>query len=185
MKRPNILHETLLTSTQIYQGKVITVCQDTVELANGKTATREIVKHPGAVAIVPITDNDEIILVRQFRHAVANSLLEIPAGKLDPNETPALCAKRELIEETGFAAGQIQLLTTIFTTPGFSNEVLTIYLAEQLHYVGSCPDEDEFLELEYYPLAQIDELIASGQIQDAKTIIGLLLAQTSLNRVSI
>ena len=170
------LTETKLASDSIFKGALLDVYRDTVELPNGKQATREYIKHPGAVAVVPFTAEGNILLVRQFRYPTGCELLEVPAGKLDPGETPDACAMRELAEETGFRPGKLKHLASIHTTPGFSNEVIHLYRAEQLVPSAETPDEDEFLQLESYAPATLHEMISSGAITDAKTIAALLLA---------
>ncbi|SMC58544.1 NUDIX hydrolase [Sporomusa malonica] len=169
-------HETLINSTRLFEGKIINLRRDEVMLPNGKTGTREVVEHPGAVAIVPITNDGRVILVRQFRHPVQQVMLEVPAGKLDPGERPEACALRELAEETGFVANNLRKLTAMYTTPGFSNEVIHVYLAEGLVESDKQPDEDEFINTETYTSEQIREMIISGEICDAKSLVALYLA---------
>lgn len=170
------LTETKLASDSIFKGALLDVYRDTVELPNGKQATREYIKHPGAVAVVPFTAEGNILLVRQFRYPTGCELLEVPAGKLDPGETPDACAMRELAEETGFRSANLTRMASIHTTPGFSNEVIHLYRAEQLIPSDETPDEDEFLQLESYAPATLREMITDGAITDAKTITALLLA---------
>lgn len=174
------LLENPIASERVYEGKMINIRRDTVILPNGKTAIREVVEHPGAVAIVPIFADGKVILVRQFRHPVGQLLLEIPAGKLDKGEDPDDCARRELAEETGFAAANLKRLASIVTTPGFTNEIIHIYIATGLTPTMQQPDEDEFLAVEQYDRDQIRDLITAGQLVDAKTILGLLLTETML-----
>jgi ADP-ribose pyrophosphatase len=176
---PNIeinLNEKLINSARLFEGKVINLRRDEVMLPNGKTATREVVEHPGAVAIVPLTSDGKVILVRQFRHPVQQLMLEVPAGKLDPGERPEACALRELAEETGFVANKLRKLTSMYTTPGFSNEIIHVYLAEGLVESDKQPDEDEFINTETYTAEQIHEMIVSGEICDAKSLVALYLA---------
>ncbi|WP_371369419.1 ADP-ribose pyrophosphatase [Sporomusa rhizae] len=172
----NDLYEKPLTSTSIFEGKILKLRRDEVLLPNGKTGTREVVEHPGAVAIVPKTKDGHIILVRQFRHPIRQVILEVPAGKLDPGEKPEACALRELAEETGFVANKLQKLTSIFTTPGFSNEIIHLYVAEDLVKSDKQPDEDEFINTELYSPDQIRQMIAHGEICDAKSLVALCLA---------
>lgn len=172
----NDLVEKFIKSEVVFEGNLLTVRRDTVELPNGKHATRELIQHPGAVAVVPIRNDGKILLVRQFRYPVDQLTLEIPAGKLDPGEEPEACAKRELEEETGYKAKKLQLLSSILTTPGFTNEVIHLYLAEDLVLAEQCPDEDEFIDVEVFTKAEIRKMIENGTICDAKSLLGLLIA---------
>ncbi|VBB07995.1 nudix box signature [Lucifera butyrica] len=174
------LEERFVESKKIFSGKILTLRLDSVVLPNGKPATREVIEHPGAVAIVPVTAAGEIVLVRQYRHAVGKLLLEIPAGKLDAGESPDTCAHRELEEETGYVAAIMQRLTSIETTPGFSNEIIHIFVARELRSTQQHPDEDEFLNVELYSRDAVREMISDGTITDAKTIVGLMLAGITL-----
>lgn len=172
----NTLVEQHVRSEQLFAGRVINVRRDTVLLPNGKEATREVVEHPGAVAVVPVLDDGRIIMVSQYRHAAGKILLEIPAGKLDKGEQPKECALRELEEETGYQCRNLQKLASVYTTPGFSNEVIHIYLAEGLIRTQQRLDEDEFLNMECYTKEQLHSMITDGSICDNKSITGLLLA---------
>ena len=169
------LTEKNLETTTIFSGKILTLREDKVLLPNGKVTAREVVAHPGAVAIVPVLA-DRIIMVEQFRYPVSQTLLEIPAGKLDPGETPEQCAIRELAEETGYIAAKLQKLAAIFTAPGFTDETIHIYKAENLTVGQQKTDEDEFIKIHFHSPADIAEMISSGKISDAKTIVGLALA---------
>ncbi|MCM0760094.1 NUDIX hydrolase [Sporomusa sphaeroides DSM 2875] len=170
------LYEKPVSSNRLFEGKIINLRRDEVILPNGRTATREVVEHPGAVAVVPITKTGQVVLVRQFRHPVGRIILEVPAGKLDRNEKPEDCALRELAEETGFVANKLRKLTSMYTTPGFSNEVIHLYLAEDLVESDQRPDEDEFIKTEQYSPEQIRQMIKSGEICDAKSLVALCLA---------
>lgn len=172
----NDLVEKFIKSEVAFEGNLLTVRRDTVELPNGKHATRELIQHPGAVAVVPIRNDGKILLVRQFRYPVDQLTLEIPAGKLDPGEEPEACAKRELEEETGYKAKKLRLLSSILTTPGFTNEVIHLYLAEDLVLAEQCPDEDEFIDVEVFTKEEIKKMVENGTICDAKSLLGLLLA---------
>lgn len=176
------LKETFLSSQDIYQGAIIKVEKWQVALPNGCTASREIVKHKGAAAIVPVDDQGRVTLVRQYRVAVQKFTWEIPAGKLDSlTEDPFAAARRELEEETGLQAEHWQLLNRIDTTPGFCNERIAIYVATGLSQHPSHPDADEFLQLTKMPLDEAVERCMAGEINDSKTIIGLMMAQRYLH----
>jgi len=170
------LKETLIDSKKVFEGSIITVKQERVVLVNGKEAGRDVVVHPGAVAVVAVTPENKIVLVRQYRHPVGEALLEIPAGKLDKGEDPEHCARRELEEETGYLAGRLKQLTAIYTTPGFCNEKITIYLATELAKTAQHLDDDEFLNREYCTFQEAQQMVADGRIHDAKSIVGLLMA---------
>ena len=179
--RDDALKETFLSSEDIYQGAIIKVEKWQVSLPNGKTAPREIVRHNGAAAIVPVDDRGYVTLVRQHRIAVNKFTWEIPAGKLDsPTEDPFHAAQRELEEETGLQAEHWQLLNRIDTTPGFCNERIAIYLATGLSQHPSHPDADEFLQLTRIPLDDAVAQCMNGSINDSKTLVGLLMAQRVL-----
>jgi ADP-ribose pyrophosphatase len=165
--------EKTIASRPIYDGKVIKLKVDEVELPNGKTATREIVNHSGAVAVMAITNDNRMVMVRQFRKPLERIIVEIPAGKLEKNEAPEACAKRELMEETGYTASGIRLLASFYTSPGFADEIIHMYRAEGLTGGEAQPDEDEFVELLHVTLEEAQNMIASGEIQDAKTIMAV------------
>lgn len=171
------LLERKIASKAVYEGVIINVRRDTVILPNGKEAMREVVEHPGAVAIVPVRDDGRVILVRQYRHAAGEILLEIPAGKLDKGEHPDDCARRELEEETGYAAANLRKLAAVFTTPGFSNEVIHIYLATGLTATAQHTDEDEFLSVVTFSREQLCQMLDKGELTDAKTALGLYMAE--------
>lgn len=169
--------EQTISAETIYRGKLLTVRKDQVRLENGRETIREVVVHPGAVAIVPLLPAGRVILVRQYRYAAGRALLELPAGTLDkPGESPAAAAARELGEETGYTATDYRELAAFFTAPGFCTEKITVYLATGLKPGAQDQMEDENITLETVPLADTPALIASGDIADAKTIAGLLLA---------
>ena len=170
------LREKLIESKLLYDGKILKLRFDTVTLPDGELSTREIVEHPGAVAIVPITADGRIVLVRQYRHAIGDLMLEIPAGKLDAGEDPLVCAYRELEEETGYSAGSLRYLSSVYTTPGFTNEKIHLYVAGQLCETKQRTDNDEFINVEIYSCMQIRSLIDTGVICDAKTMLALLLS---------
>src|SRR5262245_24107061 len=159
----------------IYKGKIITLNIDTITLPNGVTVDLEIARHPGASAVVPLKEDGTVVLIRQFRHAAGGFIYEIPAGKLSPGEDPVACAARELEEEIGYRAGSFELLSSIFTAPGFTDEVIHIYRATGLTMAKQSLDRDEVLEVVEMPLHDAITMISTGSIRDAKTIIGLQL----------
>ena len=162
-------------SRNIFVGKVVTLNIDTVTLPNGVTIDLEIVRHPGAAAVVPLRENGTVMLIKQFRHAVGGFIYEIPAGKLDPGEDPVHCAARELEEEIGYVAGRLERLTSIFTAPGFTDEVIHIYKATNMTPGRQQLDRDEVLEVLEISLEEAVKMVNAGTIRDAKTIVGLQL----------
>jgi ADP-ribose pyrophosphatase len=171
------LEEKQIKREEIYDGAVLHVVKDRVELPNGQISVREICLHIGAAAVIPITDEGDVIMVKQFRYAHGRIFLEIPAGKLDStDEDPMECAKRELKEETGATAGKMTYLGTVDTTPALINEKISLYLAEELSF-GECdPDDDEFVAVERIPLNKLVEMVMAGEIRDGKTQIAILKA---------
>ena len=163
--------EKLLRSEKVFDGRLISLRKDTVRLPNGRESTREVIVHPGAVAIVPMLDD---------RHAVGKTLMEIPAGTLHPDERPEDCALRELREETGYIAGRLEKLLSLYLAPGYSTELIHLFLAEDLRPAKSEKDEDEFIELAVVPLDEAVVKILEGEIQDAKTVAALLLVWNKL-----
>jgi len=170
------LAEKTIGSKPIYQGRVVNLRVDTVELPNGRTSTREVIEHKGAVAIVPMLDRETVILVKQFRQAVGRVLLEIPAGSLEIGEEPGDCARRELAEEIGYHSQKLTELFSSYLSPGYSSEKLHTYLAEELRRDVQKTDSDEFIEVVTIHLRDAVNMITSGEIVDAKSICGLLLA---------
>ena len=157
----------------IYTGKVVTLNVDTVKLPNGVTIDLETIRHPGAAAVVPMKDDGTVVLIRQFRHAAGGFIYEIPAGKLSPGEDPLHCAARELEEEVGYRAASFELLSSIFTAPGFADEVIHVYKATGLIKGRQQLDHDEVLEIVEMPLTAAMGKIVDGTIRDGKTIVGL------------
>jgi ADP-ribose pyrophosphatase len=162
-------------SKHVFTGKVLTLNIDTVTLPNGFTVDLEIVRHPGAAAVVPLKDNGTVVLIKQFRHAAGGFIYEIPAGKLHPGEDSMHCAARELEEEIGYVAGRLELLTSILTAPGFTDEVIHIYKATGMTAGRQQLDRDEVLEVLEISLEEAIKMIKAGTIRDAKTIVGLRL----------
>lgn len=171
------LSEKKIASDLIYDGRVVHLYLDTVQLPNGNSAKREIVRHPGAVAIVPLDADGNVILVTQYRHAAGRLLLEIPAGTLNPGEDPDVCAVRELQEEIGYKPGKLQKLGGIFLAPGYSTEYIHLYLATDLIESRLHMDEDEFIEVSRLPVSEVQRRIQSGDIADAKTISAMMMVQ--------
>ncbi|MDI9475876.1 MAG: NUDIX hydrolase [Natronincolaceae bacterium] len=169
-----IVEEKTVKSERIYEGKIINIRVDTVELPHKKYSRREIVEHPGAVGIIPITPDKDIILVEQFRKPVEEILLEIPAGLIEHGEEPCQCAVRELKEETGYTAGKLKKLSEYYSTPGFSDEKIHIYLAEELVEGIAQPDENEYVEIVKMPINEALEKVRTGEIRDAKTVVAIL-----------
>ena len=167
--------ERTLTSKRVYEGRAVNLRVETVEKPNGKKTTREIVEHGDCVAIVAIDADDNVLLVRQFRKAVDRMLLEVPAGGIDPGESPVDCVRRELREETGYLPERVELLGGFYSTPGYCTEYLYLYLASDLSPNPLYAEDTEGIELVRVPLAEIPGLIASGEICDAKSIAGLLV----------
>ncbi|WP_406676317.1 NUDIX domain-containing protein [Neomoorella carbonis] len=174
------LTEVLLSSERIYEGRILNLRRDRVRLPDGNEASREVVEHPGAVAIIALDKEKNVYLVRQYRYPIGRVTLEIPAGKLDAGEEPVNCARRELAEEVGLKAAEWQLLLTFYSTPGFSNEIMYLFLATGLEPHREEADADEFLEVVRLPLAAAVAEIFKGTIQDAKSIAGLLAAARTL-----
>lgn len=171
------MSEKVLESQQIFKGRILTVRVDQVILQNGCKSTREVVFHPGAVAVLPILTDGNLILVKQFRYPVGTELLEVPAGKLDENESPEECALRELEEETGYKARKIEYIGYIYTTPGFSNEKIYLYVATDLIKTEQNLDQDELLRVEVLQPQEVLAKCLNGEIIDAKTLSLVFLAR--------
>jgi ADP-ribose pyrophosphatase len=164
---------------QIHRGKVVDLAIERAELPNGEVCDLEVIRHQGAAAIVPLL-GDEVVLVRQYRHATGGWLLEVPAGKLDGGEAPEDCARRELVEETGFRAGQLQPLGWIWTTPGFCDEKIWLFLATDLEPAEQNLEFDEVLSVERLALAEAVAMAINGEMTDGKSICALLRAAAHL-----
>ena len=167
---------------RVYQGRTVDFWLEQAQLPNGNTVELEIIHHPGAAAVVAIDDEERVALVRQFRHAAGGFIWELPAGKLDPGEKPAACAARELKEETGLVAGDLRELGWIFTTPGFTDERIHLFLARQLVAGDASLGHDEVLTVERLDFAEALRMVERGDIRDAKSIAGLFLAAQELRR---
>ena len=168
-------------SRRVYSGRVISLDVDTVNFPNGTSGELEMVRHPGASAVIPFLDDPaaadpRVVLIRQYRYAADGYLYEIPAGRLDPGETPAECALRELREETGYSARNVIPLTTFFTTPGFTDEKIHLFAATGLEPGEASLESDEILELHPTPLSTAVGMVKTGEIIDGKSMLGILLS---------
>ncbi len=170
----------LLESRTVFRGRVLHLTLERVRMPNGRETELEVVHHPGAVAMVPLTADGDVVLVRQYRHAAGGWLLEVPAGKLDPGEAPEACVRRETEEEIGQKPGRVEKLGWIWTTPGFADEKIHLYLATELRPAAQRLQADEVLEVERLPFAEAMTLVRSGEIHDAKSVCALLAAETRL-----
>lgn len=176
-----LFEEKTMKSDKLYEGKLLNLRIDTVELPDKKYSKREIVEHPGGVGVIPLTHDNCIILVKQYRKAVERFLLEIPAGKLELNEEPRETGIRELKEETGLVAEKMDYLLEFYTSPGFSNEKIYLFLATGLVEGESDLDVGEFIEKEKYHIDDLIKMVERGEIIDSKTIIGINLAKKYLD----
>ena len=173
---------TLISSTRVYSGRVVHLDLDQVRFPDGSTGTLEMFRHPGASAVVPFIDDPadadpRVLLIRQFRHAAEGYIWEVPAGRLDPGERPEACARRELEEETGMVAERLERLTTIYTTPGFTDERIHLFLAHGLTAGRPDREADEFMELNQVRWREVLELIRRGEISDGKTLSCLMFVE--------
>ncbi len=181
--RDALLEERPQTEDVLFTGRIFNVNRLNVRLPNDRESFRDVVRHPGAVAIVALTDDGRICLVRQYRTALGRVTVEIPAGKLDPGEDPLTCATRELREETGMEADQMAFLTTIATSVGFCDELIHIYMATGLRFVSSNPDDDEFINVDLVPLSELIDAVLDGRIEDCKTVTGALICDAVSHRL--
>lgn len=175
------LDEKTLKSETVYEGVIFTITHDTVELENGNTAIRDVLLHHGGVCVIPVTDENEIFLVRQFRYPFRKTTTEVPAGKLEKGENHAECGKRELLEETGCICDEYIYLGEMLPTPAYNSEVTYMYMAKGLHFDKQNLDPDEFLDVEKIPLSEAVRLVMDGKITDGKTQIAILKAARLLN----
>ena len=175
------LWEKTLESQTLFEGRIVTVKLDKAQLVNGAVVSREVVEHPGGVCILPLFDDGTVSIVRQFHYPFQQVVTELPAGKLEKGEAHRPAALRELEEEVGVTCGKLTYLGCLYLSPGFSSEVLHMYLARELTQ-GQChPDEDEFLEVERIPFAQLFQMVMSGEITDAKTVALVLKTKQLLD----
>jgi ADP-ribose pyrophosphatase len=165
--------EDVVSSTILYSGRAVTLRKDRVRLPSGRETSREIIEHPGSAAVVPFLEGGNIILIRQYRHAVGQTVWEIPAGTMEQGESPKECARRELDEETGYRAASLKPLFDCYTTPGYSEELMRVFLAKGLKASGRRPDEDEIIAVKPLPIETTFRMVKSGRIRDAKTIAAL------------
>lgn len=172
--------EKQIGSKRIFDGRLLGLRVDTVKLPNGIESTREIVEHPGAVAIVAITRDNEMIFVRQFRKATGEILLEVPAGVPGKSEKGEAAARRELKEETGYHAKNVKKIWEGYASPGYSDELIRFYLATDMNLMQQCPDEDEFVEVELVDIETCLDLVKTGKVRDNKTAVGIWLADLFL-----
>jgi ADP-ribose pyrophosphatase len=161
--------------TPVYKGKIFSVVVEEVTLPNGATKKREIIRHPGAAAMVPLLEDRRVVMVKQYRHAVGRFVWEIPAGTLEPGEDPLTCARRELVEEIGYEAGRLEKITEILPAPGYTDEHIHVFLATGLTPAEQQLEDDEVLDVEFVPLETALGMVRRGEIQDAKSIVGLML----------
>lgn len=176
------LEEKTLSSEQKFDGKIVKLFVDKAELENGEIVTREMIKHPGGVCIVPLDEDKNVLMVRQFRYPPHKVLLEIPAGKLEYGENHRECGLRELKEETGCTCDEFTYLGNLIPTPAYDNEVIHMYLARGLHGGEQHLDDDEFLDVEKIPLEKAVEMVMNNEIEDAKTQIALLKTNLLLSK---
>jgi len=174
------LREHLVEARQVWRGSLLDVRRDHVRLSDGREATREYIAHPGAVMVVPLLDDGRLVLERQWRHPLGRTLIEFPAGKIDPGETRLRCAQRELLEETGYSAREWAYACTLHNAVGYSNEGIDIWFARGLSLGERDLDEGEFVDVFTASVDELDELSRRGEVTDAKTLIGLLWLQNWL-----
>ncbi len=166
--------EKTLRSQEIFRGKILHVIRDEIQLPDGQAATREVVRHPGGVCVLALDGEGRVMMVSQYRYPYGEVLRELPAGKLEYGEEPESAAKRELLEETGAIPGRFTSLGKLYPSPGYCDEVIHMYLARDLTFGETHPDEDEFLSVERVPFEALVEQVLSGEIRDAKTIAAVL-----------
>lgn len=174
MKTRPDFSEHRLSGERVFAGKVLDLFVDQARLPDGSEATREVARHPGAAAILPVPEDGSVLLEWQFRYPLGRHLLEIPAGKIDPGEKPEDCARRELLEETGYEAARWDFMLSTETSPGFCDEIVHLYLARELRHKGHPGCDGEFVSTEIIALKDALQMVRAGEITDSKTVIGLL-----------
>jgi ADP-ribose pyrophosphatase len=170
----------LLKSESLFKGRAFAIRRDWMKTPDGRETKFDIIEHGGSVVLVPLDSNGNLLFVRQYRHAAGTDLLELPAGTLEPGEDPAVCAAREIREETGFAAGKLEKIGEFYLAPGYSTEFMLVYLARDLTYDPLEADADEFLSLEKIPVTEAIQMAERGEMPDAKSLAALLLARRYL-----
>lgn len=165
---------------EIYKGRVLDITLETASLPDGRDIELEIIHHPGGACALPVYENGDLLLIRQFRHAAGGIIWEVPAGRIDDGEEPEACARRELAEEGGVTAGKLRKLGQFYSTPGFCTEVIHIFLATELEKCGQKLEEDEYLETTRIPFEKAIDMVFKGEINDSKTMLAILLAREEL-----
>jgi len=181
-EREAALTEKTIDSTEVYRGALLHAFSDRIELPNGHESVREYLRHPGAVCLVPLSEANEVLMVRQYRYPFHRTILEVPAGKLDPGEAPETAARRELSEETGAAAKELIDLGTFYPSVAYTDEIIYTYLARGLTFQSQHLDDDEFLDVERIPLRTLVDMVLSGELSDGKTQAAILKAAAWLER---
>lgn len=177
------LTEEILDAHTVWRGAFLRAEDLTVRLPNGKLGKRDVLRHPGAVAVIALTDDGKLVLVHQYRCALEQVTLEIPAGKLEPGEDPQQAAARELVEETGYTAARMAYLGPIAMAAGYSDEIIHLYMAMGLSFVGACPDDDEFVHVDLVDLGEMVDRVLDGKVIDSKTVIGVMLCDAIARRM--
>ena len=180
--KPSNFTEKVLSSKLLYDGRAVRLRLDQVRLPTGRNTSREIIEHPGSVGILPLLPRNRVILIRQYRHAIGRTIWEIPAGTIEPGEKPEECASRELEEETGYRAGTLEPFFDCYAAPGYSMELMHLFMARGLKLTGKRPEEDEIISVESMTSDRAFRMIRSGQIRDAKTICALSRFRASRRR---
>jgi ADP-ribose pyrophosphatase len=179
------LAEKIIGSTRAYSGGFLNIDKVEIELPNGRRTVHDVVRHPGAVAVIALDEQGRVLIVHQYRTALERLTREIPAGKLDPGEEALDCARRELLEETGYAAGRIRYLAPIAVASGYSDEIIHLFMATSLEAGEADPDEDEFVACEWVALDELVDDVLDGKLEDSKTVVAILLCDVIARRLQI